>query len=112
MGKVFVFDDERLIELRREISRHPLLKQRLETALAKGEKSIDIIFSLKEGDDIPVVRTFDELIGFLAAEVGILLHGSYSAEEMYQLCDKIRERLVQIRAVVINASPTANKSVH
>ncbi len=108
MAKVLVFQDERLIQLRAEIQRHPELKKRLETAMAKGEKSVQIIFDLKEGDNIPVVRTFSKMLSFLAAEVGVLVHGTYNGEEMFEICEKIRARLADKRTVIVNKTVEFN----
>lgn len=103
MSKVLVFDDERMIQLMAEVRLHPKLMKRIELALAEGEKAHATVFDLQEGDDIPLIRNFNELIGFLAAECGIALDGDYSPEDIWQLCDHMREKFQEKRTVVVNS---------
>lgn len=103
MSLVLVFDDERMIQLMAEVRLHPKLMKRIELALEKGEQAHSLVFDLQEDDDIPLIRSFDELIGFLAAECGIALDGDYSPEDIWQLCDHMREKFQEKRTVLVNS---------
>lgn len=103
MSKVLVFDDERMIRLMAEVRQHPKLISRIEKALEEGDKAHATVFDLQEDDDIPLIRNFEELIGFLAAECGVALHGDYSHEDIWQLCDHMREKFEEKRTVIVNS---------
>ena len=94
--------DERILQLFQELPAHPNLYERLKEAEHQGEIYTSTIFHLKQDESIPLIRSFEEGIGFLAAEVGILLDGTYSYEAICDICDKIRERLLDRRAVSIH----------
>lgn len=101
MGKVLVFQDERIVQLMREVRRHPKLMEQIKAAQETGANATTILFTDTRGEDLPVINTFDELIGFLAAKTDILLHGVYTHEELCVLCERIRERLAKSRVVII-----------
>ena len=105
--KEIVMLDQRIISLVQEVQAHPKLAAKIKLAEEEGNKAHSTIFTGKEGDaDIPVIRNFEQGIGFLAAEVGILVHGTYTYEDICELSNKIREKLVEARTVVVdNRSP-------
>lgn len=106
MTKVIVMYDQRIVALAQEVNAHPKLLARMKEAEAQGAKAHSTIFTGQAGDaDIPVIQGFEQAIGFLAAEVGILLHGSYSYDAICDICDKIRQRLIERRTVVLGEIP-------
>lgn len=102
MAKVLVIQDERITQLMREVRRHPSLMKKIDTAINTGANASEIIFTDTRGEDLPVINTFDQLVGFLAAEAGTLIHGIYTHEEICVLCDKIRSRLADKRVIAVN----------
>lgn len=102
--KVMVMLDERILALVHEVQLHPDLIARMKEAEIEGAKAHSTIFTTPSGhDDIPVIQSFEQAIGFLAAEVGIALHGDYTHDDLCKLCMSIREDLIQRRAVIINS---------
>lgn len=97
MSKVLVFEDERIIQLMAEVRRHPKLLERVAHAIRQGENMIEVAFSLQPGDEIPTIGDFGQLIGFLAAEVGILMDGTYTHEDVCGVSEAIRKKLVEKR---------------
>lgn len=98
--KEIVMYDERITALAQEVNAHPKLLARIKEAQDQGAKAHSTIFTGQAGDpDIPVIQGFEQAIGFLAAEVGLLLHGTYNYEAICDICDKVRERLVEKRTV-------------
>lgn len=101
--KVIVMMDDRMIEMLREVRNHPNLVARMEEAERQGAKAHSTIFTTPTGhDDIPLIQSFEQAIGFLAAEVGIALHGDYSHEDLCRMCLTIMEDLIKKRTVVLN----------
>jgi hypothetical protein len=96
--------DQRIIALFQELPNHPKLYARLKEAEAQGTKAHETIFHLRQDENIPLVQSFEQGIGFLAAEVDILLHGDYSYEAICDICDKIRKRLEAKRTVVLGGA--------
>lgn len=95
-----VMYDPRITALAQEVNAHPKLLARIKEAQDQGAKAHSTIFTGKAGDaDIPIIQGFEQAIGFLAAEVGLLLHGSYSYEAICDICDKIRDRLIEKRTL-------------
>lgn len=105
--KEIVMLDQRIISLIQEVQAHPKLAAKIKLAEEEGNKAHSTIFTAaQDSPDIPVIQSFEQGIGFLAAEVGILVHGTYDYEGICDLCDKIRQRLVDKRTVVLgSASP-------
>jgi len=99
--KEIVMLDQRIINLVQEVQAHPKLAARMKAAEDEGAKAHETIFYMKKDDDIPLIQSFEQGIGFLAAEVDILLHGDYSYEDICVLCDKIREKLIEKRTVIL-----------
>lgn len=107
MTKVMVMLDERILALVQEVQNHPDLVARMKEAEIQGAKAHSTIFTTPTGhDDIPLIQSFEQAIGFLAAEVGIALHGDYSHDDLCRLCLTIREDLINKRAVVLNTVAT------
>lgn len=105
-----VMFDPRIAALSQEILNHPKLTARIKLAQEEGAKAHSTIFYMDKEDEIPVIHTFDQAIGFLAAEVGILVHGDYDYEAICNLCDLIREKLIEKRTVVINSGESASRT--
>lgn len=104
--KEIVMYDQRITALAIEVNAHPALLARMKEAEAQGAKAHSTIFTGQAGDpDIPVIQGFEQAIGFLAAEVGLLLHGTYNYEAICDICDKIRQRLIEKRTVEIGEKP-------
>lgn len=94
-----VMFDPRLIALLAEVRNHPTLVKQIDEAELAGKNAHSLIFTFKQGDaDIPIIRTAEEGFGFIAAYVGIVLDGDYVMEDIYGICDKVRERLEEKRA--------------
>jgi hypothetical protein len=104
MSVELVMLDQRIISLFQELPNHPKLYARLKEAEHQGAIAHATIFHLKQDENIPVIQNFEQGIGFLAAEVGILLHGDYSYEAICDICDKIRLRLEAKRTVVLGGA--------
>lgn len=102
--------DDRIINMIQEVRNHPKLFARMEQAKLEGANAHATIFTMSKEDDIPLINTFEEGIAFLAAEAGILIHGDYSYEAICDLCDKIREALIEKRSVWIGDSPARNEA--
>lgn len=104
MTEIVMYDD-RITALAQEVNAHPDLLARIKEAQGEGEKAHSTIFTGKAGDaDIPIIQGFEQAIGFLAAEVGILLDGLYTYESICNLCNEIRLKLEAKRAVYINSA--------
>lgn len=101
MHQIVMLDD-RIIAMIQEVRNHPKLFERIQKAQEEGAKAHETIFHLKQDENIPVIQSFEQGIGFLAAEVGIVLHGDYSYEAICNLCDEIRIRLIDKREVIVN----------
>lgn len=101
--KVLVMLDERILALVQEVQNHPELVREMRQAELEGAKAHSTIFTTPSGhDDIPLIQSFEQAIGFLAAKVGIALHGDYSHDDLCRLCMSIREDLIKKRAVILN----------
>lgn len=99
MSKVLLWEDARLTELMSEVRRHPALVEKIEKAVAAGENAIQIAFDLKPGDEVDIIQSFGDLIGFLAAEVGILMDGTYTHEDICGVSEVIRKKLAERRVI-------------
>lgn len=98
-SSTIVMFDPRLVALLAEVRNHPTLVKKIEEAEVAGLNAHSLIFTFKKGDaDIPMIRTAEEGFGFIAAYVGIALEGDYVMEDIYGICDKVRERLEEKRA--------------
>ena len=96
---------EEVHRLRREVRNHPKLYERIVQAQRDGVDAQVSIFSETADKDIVMIRSFEEWIGFLAAEFDIVLNGMYTAQDIYKLCDIIRIKLEDQRTVIVNTSP-------
>ena len=96
---------EEVHRLRREVRNHPKLYERIVQAQREGVNAEVTIFSETADKDIPMIRNFEEWVGFLAAEFDIVLNATYTAQDIYKLCDIIRVKLEDRRTTVINSSP-------
>lgn len=98
MATIVMFDP-RLIALLAEVRNHPTLVKAIDEAELAGKNAHSIIFTFQKGDkDIPVIRTAEEGFGFIAAYAGIALEGDYVMEDIFGICDKVREKLEEKRA--------------
>lgn len=98
-SSTIVMFDPRLVALLAEVRNHPTLIKQIEEAEIAGMNAHSIIFTFKKGDaDIPMIRTAEEGFGFIAAYAGIALEGDYVMEDIFGICDKVRERLEEKRA--------------
>lgn len=104
--------DQRIIEMIQEVRNHPKLFERIKQAQVEGEKAHETIFTMGKEDNIPVIQSFEQGIGFLAAEVGILLDGTYNYEAICDICDKIRLRLIDKRNVLVNSASDVGIILH
>lgn len=95
--------DSRITNLFLEIRAHEKLYARVKEAEHQGEIYTSTIFHLQQDESIPMIRNFEEGIGFLAAEVGILLDGTYSYEAICDICSKITDKLQDRRAIRITS---------
>lgn len=102
MTQQIVMFDPRITALSQEVLNHPKLTARIKLAQDEGAKAHSTIFYMDKEEEIPVIHTFDQAIGFLAAEVGILVHGDYDYEAICKLCAMITEKLKEKRTVIIN----------
>lgn len=102
MTKTIVMLDQRIISLFQELPNHPKLYAAMKEAEDQGTKQASTIFTFqKEDEDIPMIRNFEEGIGFIGAWLGIALHGDYSYEDICELCQTMRHQLEERRAVII-----------
>jgi hypothetical protein len=72
--------DKELLNLRREITHHPDLQ-----VILVAQESTDLYIHLSE----------------IAAYVGMVLDGTYSREDILELCDKMTKKLYEKRTSVI-----------
>lgn len=112
MAHIEMFDP-RLVALMAEVRNHPSLVKKIADAETAGQNAHSTIFTYNSKTDanIDIIRTAEEGLGFLAAYVGILIDGEYSIEDIYQLCDKIRNRLEEKRTLHIVAEDGSKKEV-
>jgi hypothetical protein len=110
-GPEIVMLDQRIISLMQELPAHPKLYARLLQAEAEGTKAAETIFHLKRDEEIPLIQTFEQAVGFLAAEVDIALHGDYSHEDICDICNRIRIELVERRAILVGNLKTEPKKL-
>lgn len=105
--------DPRLIELMREVRNHPDLVKKIEAAELAGQNAHSLIFTFDKtkDDNIDIIRTAEEGLGFIAAYVGIALDGDYLVDDIYQICDRIRERLEKKREIVLVSEDGTEKKV-
>lgn len=94
--------DQRIINMVQEIPNHPELYARMKQAEIDGANAHATLFTMDEDTNQSLIQNFEQAIGYLAAEVGILMDGMYSHESLCNLCDIIREKLVDKRAVIVN----------
>jgi hypothetical protein len=78
----YQYFDPALIELRREITHHPDLQ-----VILVAQESTDIYIHICE----------------IAAYCGIVLDGTYTQEDVLELCTKMTEKLIAKRTLVINS---------
>lgn len=104
--KILVYQDQHIINLMHEVRAHPKLMERITKAIEEGEKDHVTIFTLNPGDEVDVIKDFNQLIGFIAAHCGIALHGEYTFEDICHLCDQMRNALEQSRSVNVISSPS------
>lgn len=95
---------EEVHRLRREVRNHPKLYERIVQAQQEGVKAQVSIFSETADKDIVMIRSFEEWLGFLAAEFNIVLNATYTAQDIYKLCDILRVKLEERRITVVNTS--------
>lgn len=112
MPAEIVMLDDRIINMIQEVRNHPKLFERIQKAQEEGAKAHETIFHLQQDENIPVIQSFEQGIGFLAAEVGILLDGTYDYEAICDICDKIRERLIDRRGVLVNSPANSGIIIH
>lgn len=110
MSQQIVMFDPRITGLSQEVLNHPKLSARIKEAQDQAGKAHSTVFYMGKDDEIPVIHTFDQAIGFLAAEVGILVHGDYSYEDICELCVKITQRLQEKRTVIVNSSESTART--
>lgn len=103
--------DQRIMEMLYEVRNHPDLRARMSEAELQGAKAHATIFTMQQDDNIPLIQSFEQGIGFLAAEVGILLAGDYSYSDICDICDQIRLRLIDKRTVIINSVDTVEIAI-
>lgn len=101
--------DERIIAMVQEIPNHPELFARMCQAEIDGANAHATIFTMDEDTDQSLIQNFEQAIGYLAAEVGILMDGMYSHEALCDVCNIIREKLIEKRTVIINTGESANR---
>lgn len=105
--------DPRLVQLLAEIRNHPDLVKKIEAAELAGQNAHSLIFTFDKNkdDNIDIIRTAEEGLGFIAAQVGIALDGDYLVDDIYQICDRIRERLEEKRKIVLVSEDGSKKEV-
>ena len=97
--------DQRIINMVQEIPAHPKLYARMQEAERQGAIAASTIFETGHEKDIELIQNFEQAIGFLAAEVGLLMDGLYNYEAICNLCEIITQRLVDRRTTYVNSSP-------
>lgn len=102
--------DQRIINMVQEIPNHPKLFARMKQAELDGANAHATLFTMDEDTDQSLIQNFEQAIGFLAAEVGILMDGIYSHESLCNVCNIIREKLVERRSVIVNTYPGESPS--
>lgn len=106
------FFDPRLVALLNEVRNHPDLVKKIAEAEEAGQNAHSLIFTYKkEQGDIPIIRTAEEGFGFIAAYVGIALDGDYVMDDIFQICDKVREKLEEKRVIHITTDKGEKKEV-
>lgn len=105
--------DPRLVQLLAEVRNHPDLVKKIEAAELAGQNAHSLIFTFDKNkdDNIDIIRTAEEGLGFIAAQVGIALDGDYLVDDIYQICDRIRERLEEKRKIVLVSEDGSKKEV-
>lgn len=109
--KEIVMLDQRIVSLMQELPNHPAMYERMKQAEIEGQRAAESIFYLKQGEEIPLIQSFEQGIGFIAAELGIIMDGNYTHEDICFLCDKMRNTLIEKRAIIIGDLPTKHKKL-
>lgn len=104
MTKILMMD-QRLISLMQELPNHPKMYNRMKQAVLEGKNAHATIFTMSQQDEIPVIDTFEQGVAFIAAEVGVLVHGTYTHEEFCNLCEILRKRLEEKRTINLDLRP-------
>lgn len=104
MTKILMMD-QRLISLMQELPNHPKMYDRMKQAVLEGKNAHATIFTMTKDTDIPVIDTFEQGVAFIAAEVDVLVHGTYTHEEFCNLCDILRKRLEEKRTINLDLRP-------
>lgn len=102
--------DQRIIAMVQEIPNHPKLYARMKQAEVDGANAHATLFTMDEDTDQSLIQNFEQAIGFLAAEVGILMDGIYDHEALCNVCNIIREKLEERRCVIVNTGESANRT--
>lgn len=112
MAHIEMFDP-RLVALMAEVRHHPDLIKKIAAAEEAGKNTHSLIFTYnsKTDKDIDLIRTAEEGYGFIAAYVGIALEGDYTLDDIYQICDRVRERLEEKRTIHLVSESGENKEV-
>lgn len=112
MAHIEMFDP-RLVALMAEVRHHPDLIKKIAEAEEAGKNAHSLIFTYnsKTDKDIDMIRTAEEGYGFIAAYVGIALEGDYTLDDIYQICDRVRERLEEKRKIVLVSEDGSKKEV-
>ncbi|MNN03042.1 hypothetical protein D3C81_1157170 [compost metagenome] len=87
--------------------------KKITAAELAGQNAHSLIFTFdsKKDENIDIIRTAEEGLGFIAAYVGILLDGDYTMEDIYGICDKIRGRLEEKRTIHLVSEDGSKKEV-
>jgi len=110
--KEIVMLDQRIISLMQELPNHPALYERMKEAERQGAKAHSTIFTTPTGhDDIPLIQSFEQGLGFIAAELDVIVHGDYTYEDICILCDKMHKRLLDRRTIVLNTEAPKHKAL-
>ncbi|QHJ80705.1 MAG: hypothetical protein [Bacteriophage sp.] len=104
MTKILMMD-QRLISLMQELPNHPILYARMSQAIVDGKNAHALIFTMGKEDEIPVIDTFEQGIAYIAAQVDVLVHGTYTHEEFCNLCEILRKRLEEKRTINLDLRP-------
>ncbi len=112
MAHIEMFDP-RLVALLAEVRNHPDLVKKIEAAELAGKNAHSLIFTFdsKKDENIDIIRTAEEGLGFIAAYVGILLDGDYIMEDILKVCDLIREKLEEKRVIILTTEDGSKKEV-
>lgn len=102
--------DERIIQMVQEIPNHPELFARMRQAEIDGANAHATIFTMDEDTDQSLIQNFEQAIGYLAAEVGILMDGIYDHEALCNVCNIIREKLIDKRTAIVNTGESASRT--